>query len=530
MEENRESSTIVLYVLGALLVGVGGAWLFLTNREPDALPPPVVEAVEESGTPENDASPFDALPAYDLATTLEMAELAMQAGQIFEPEDASALVFFDRVLALEPDHARAGEAVATILDEVERQGMRALQAEDYPRLAVLLDVLAFDHDDSAQFGRLLDAVSDAVDSKLAVVEGATRRGQFVPAAALLDEIATIPTADPLMIEERRAALSRAMSDPEGPADETVADATELADVSAAELAPTVADGEAAPNDAVAGAAAETGSGAEAESDPPPVALAVATVDVDADVEVAAPVTGSEPPDSSGDALPDATAEGTTDLAEDDEAQLAAAPAEPEDPLLPILAQAVDSLAQGRLVTPPNDNAHHYFREALRLDPDNAVATGGMRDVMQGLNRRAVEAARSKDWEQADRWLRQAESVDADPVFVRETRARVVDMRISAETEKLIPVSELTTRKIVRPRFPQRALRHEVAGWALLQFTVAPDGTTGNIEIVDTSERFGDQFARAAQNAVEKWQFEPREFMGQIIAARTQTKVTFDLAD
>ncbi|WP_459705517.1 serine/threonine-protein kinase [Stutzerimonas marianensis] len=46
-----------------------------------------------------------------------------------------------------------------------------------------------------------------------------------------------------------------------------------------------------------------------------------------------------------------------------------------------LARAEVRLAEGSLTSPVDDNADHYFREALRLDPDNAQGLDGLRRVL-----------------------------------------------------------------------------------------------------------------------------------------------------
>ena len=47
-----------------------------------------------------------------------------------------------------------------------------------------------------------------------------------------------------------------------------------------------------------------------------------------------------------------------------------------------LARAETRLAEGSLTSPADDNADHYFRQALRLDDDNAQALDGLRRVLE----------------------------------------------------------------------------------------------------------------------------------------------------
>jgi protein TonB len=58
-----------------------------------------------------------------------------------------------------------------------------------------------------------------------------------------------------------------------------------------------------------------------------------------------------------------------------------------------------------------------------------------------------------------------------------------------------------------PEFPVRALLQGVhEGSSLVRYTVAADGTVGDVEIVQGTPYYG--FNRNAQRAVSQWRFEP----------------------
>jgi protein TonB len=60
---------------------------------------------------------------------------------------------------------------------------------------------------------------------------------------------------------------------------------------------------------------------------------------------------------------------------------------------------------------------------------------------------------------------------------------------------------------VNPLYPPRALARGIEGWVLLRFTISPQGTTKDIEILDANPK--GYFERAATNAVEKYRYKPR---------------------
>jgi periplasmic protein TonB len=60
---------------------------------------------------------------------------------------------------------------------------------------------------------------------------------------------------------------------------------------------------------------------------------------------------------------------------------------------------------------------------------------------------------------------------------------------------------------VNPLYPPRAQSRGVEGWVLLQFTISPQGTTKDIEVLDADPK--GYFERAAKDAVRKYKYKPR---------------------
>src|SRR5262249_14426039 len=60
---------------------------------------------------------------------------------------------------------------------------------------------------------------------------------------------------------------------------------------------------------------------------------------------------------------------------------------------------------------------------------------------------------------------------------------------------------------VSPLYPPRAQSRGVEGWVQLQFTITPQGTTKDIEVVDANPK--GYFERAAKDAVKKYKYKPR---------------------
>ncbi|MFK8014824.1 MAG: energy transducer TonB [Gammaproteobacteria bacterium] len=452
MEQEKESSTLVLYVILALLAVVGGAWLFLTLKP--AAPTPQVATTAPAPLPLEVPDEID--PRFDLEQNLDMGQMALSAGQLVEPTDGSALYFFLSALEQDAENRTALDGLESISTTVAASAAEQLAGEDFLGLDGSLRVLERIDAADVNLLALKEQLALLVESKFAEVDGATRRAQWVPAQALIDQLATIPNLDPdeltLRIDELAAAQERA-----------VALAASVAAQTAADAAAQAAEDEAA-------AASDT-------------------------------------------------------AATDDEA------VEEEDAgeaVLELLASLRGSMTDGRLIAPADDSARYYLSELRGIAPDDPALSSGYSDLIGALTQRAVTQAGSGNFDEADGLLTAAADLGVPDTRIRLAQSSVLDAQLEAESQRVIPVSELINTKVVRPRYPSRALRNDAEGYVLVNFTVLADGTTADVVAVESSERYADQFRRAAQAAVGQWEFVPREFRGQIIEQRVRARVAFEI--
>jgi protein TonB len=77
-----------------------------------------------------------------------------------------------------------------------------------------------------------------------------------------------------------------------------------------------------------------------------------------------------------------------------------------------------------------------------------------------------------------------------------------------------------------PVYPVQALRNGTKGWVELEFTVTPNGSVRDIEVV-AAEPHG-VFDSAASEAVAGWRFRPRVVNGQPVAQRSTVTMRFDI--
>ena len=90
------------------------------------------------------------------------------------------------------------------------------------------------------------------------------------------------------------------------------------------------------------------------------------------------------------------------------------------------------------------------------------------------------------------------------------------------------VSAATLRRIsaVAPVYPRSAVRRRVSGRLRMEFTVDIDGTTRDIEVVESAA--AGIFDRSAIRAVSEWRYEPRVVRGQPVAQRVYAYVDYAL--
>ncbi len=66
--------------------------------------------------------------------------------------------------------------------------------------------------------------------------------------------------------------------------------------------------------------------------------------------------------------------------------------------------------------------------------------------------------------------------------------------------------------VIQPRYPRKAAMEGIEGWVKFKFTISPDGTPVDVELIDANPR--RIFERAARRAIYKWKFKPKVVDGK----------------
>jgi len=208
------------------------------------------------------------------------------------------------------------------------------------------------------------------------------------------------------------------------------------------------------------------------------------------------------------------------------AEVTAAEPIPIDPLPEILDDFETALANNQLLTPAEQNAK-YFAALLASTNSDDERTAEARERLFGeFIERANQAIVLQDTLGAETWIDEAELLEVSAAEIADTRGALTALLIDLESLKRVPASSLELVEYSAPTYPTRASTRGIEGWVDLEFVVAVDGATQDVEIMESSHE--TYFRREALAAIEEWRFGPRTFMGQTIEQRAYTRVVFRL--
>ncbi len=213
------------------------------------------------------------------------------------------------------------------------------------------------------------------------------------------------------------------------------------------------------------------------------------------------------------------------------ARVETAPTPPPKPQVDPIVEAYQAfekaLAEGRLLTPAEQSAKHYVGVLNRVNADHDSSKKARTALSLEFLSRAAQSIEALDPEAAGIWIDEAEAlIGATDEGVRKARSALTEQLIAMEAAKPIPASALKILTYVAPVFPPRANERNISGWVDVEFTVGTDGKTRNVVVTDASH--DTMFRREATEAVSKWTFEPRVFMGRPIEQTSFTRIRFVL--
>lgn len=250
----------------------------------------------------------------------------------------------------------------------------------------------------------------------------------------------------------------------------------------------------------------------------------------------------------------------------------------------LLSAAREAYAQHRLVAPAGNNAMEYYEAVLAREPNNEVARDALRetfpfgvpdvekaisqnnfdeasrgievlakadptnytltllrsklDAQKKLQARQQQEAQLKAQKAAE--LAAAQKTAAEKAAAEKaTEAKLATQQQAAPAKPAPPPEPVTvmappkpagitrTAKVLRaaaPQYPFNASRNQISGYAVVEFTVAADGSVQDTHIVDSSPPH--VFDRAAIEAVIRSKYEPALKDGQPVASIVRRRMDF----
>lgn len=253
----------------------------------------------------------------------------------------------------------------------------------------------------------------------------------------------------------------------------------------------------------------------------------------------------------------------------------------------LLAAARNAYAQHRLVAPAGDNAMEYYEAVLARDPGNQVAKDALRETFPFGVPEVEKAISQNNYEEANREIELLSSADPANYTLTLLRSKLDAQKklqarqqqqaqlqqqqkaaqlaaaqhaaaAKAEAEKQAaaklaaeqkaaaaaqaaasppqPVTPRPTPKMAgesraavvvapaAPAYPIEAARNQTSGYAVVEFTVSPDGSVENPHVIESSPR--RVFDSAAVQAVRRSKFKPALKDGKPVASTVRRRMDF----
>jgi len=199
----------------------------------------------------------------------------------------------------------------------------------------------------------------------------------------------------------------------------------------------------------------------------------------------------------------------------------------QEDLSRLLALANQRIAQGRLLEPATDSARHYVDLLRAASPDYDGLAETERLFTARLLEHAGGLSRNGQYAQAERFISAADAAGARAADLAAVRDQVATGRaLERAAGELLPESALVRRAHQPVRYPARARDRRIEGWVEVEYTVAMDGTTREITVLQASPE--GVFEDATLDAIGAWQYEPRVVAGQPVDQRVRLRVVYQL--
>jgi len=196
-----------------------------------------------------------------------------------------------------------------------------------------------------------------------------------------------------------------------------------------------------------------------------------------------------------------------------------AKADPANFTLTILRSKLD--AQRKLLDKQQQQVLDQ-QKAQQLAAQKAAAEKAEADKL--AEQQKILTAQSE--QQKARQLRVATQATQQVANVKPTTADISDNAVAAPAAASKASAEAILVKGATPIYPQQALGRRQSGWAIVSFTIEPNGRTTDVHVTDSQPKH--VFDRAAIDAVSRYRFTPATKNGEAVASTRNQRIDFNL--
>ena len=214
--DTTDPTNIMIIIGAAIMLGVGGAWWFLSEEEemPDnivpitrPLPTSSIARLPRVVSPDNAVT--EEAPQSQVDALLERARMAANAGLLIEPPGVSALDYYLAVLQEDPQNVEAGEGAGRIVRAVLDDAETAVSAGRTENAIATVNWIRTFQPGNPRIADIEDMLRERQTGQVQIATRLIGQGEFATAEARLDALAAEPYAASAAIQSARERLASA---------------------------------------------------------------------------------------------------------------------------------------------------------------------------------------------------------------------------------------------------------------------------------------------------------------------------------
>lgn len=208
-------------------------------------------------------------------------------------------------------------------------------------------------------------------------------------------------------------------------------------------------------------------------------------------------------------------------------QVAEAPVEQGPSLAEQIAAVANLRERGALISPAGDSAFDGIMALHERYPDAEEVRSERQRLAFILLDRSRTALAANDIDTAATLIDRANTLIPGMQAVRALQEQLATAQAQRDfAQNVAQAASLKRVREVPPVYPREAQRSGTEGWVQVEFTIAPDGSTRDLQVRDSEP--AQVFDKAALDSVSKWRFEPIRKNGAPVAQRAMLQVRFVL--